>query len=132
MSSIDKLAWILVKDKRVLYVRSKGKDLFFNPGGKREAGETDEEALMREVKEELGVSLVPESIRYVITVSAQAAGKPEGVMVEMKCFTADYSGTLTPRSEIEELAWFSSTDVHRTSAAGKLILEYLKNKNIIE
>ncbi|MFA0122432.1 NUDIX hydrolase, partial [Vibrio sp. 10N.261.48.A2] len=41
---IDKLAWIFIKDGKLLMVRSKGKELFYLPGGKREAGESDEQA----------------------------------------------------------------------------------------
>ncbi|MGC9551516.1 NUDIX domain-containing protein, partial [Vibrio metoecus] len=46
------LAWVLIQDGKLLAVRSKGKALFYFPGGKREAGESDEEALIREIKEE--------------------------------------------------------------------------------
>ncbi|MCC4820109.1 NUDIX hydrolase, partial [Vibrio lentus] len=31
---IDKLAWIFIKDGKLLMVRSKGKELFYLPGGK--------------------------------------------------------------------------------------------------
>ena len=43
---IDKLAWIFIEDGKLLMVRSKGKELFYLPGGKREAGESDEQALV--------------------------------------------------------------------------------------
>ena len=133
MASIDKLAWILLKDRTVLFVRPSGKEIFLNAGGKREGDETDEEALIREIKEELAVDLVPSSITYLETFSAQAAGHPEGTMVVITCFTADYAnGPLTPSSEIEELAWFTSKDAERTSITGRLILDYLKDKGLID
>ncbi len=132
MSPIDKLAWVLQQDRKVLYVRSKGKELFFNPGGKREGEETNEQALIREIKEELNVDLVQNTIKYMETFTAQAAGKPEGVVVEIKCYTAEHAGTLAPTSEIEELAWFTSDDMNRTSATGQLILKYLKDNNLID
>ncbi len=47
---IDKLAFIYVKDKKVLVTLSKGKDIWYLPGGKREENETDIQALTREVK----------------------------------------------------------------------------------
>jgi ADP-ribose pyrophosphatase YjhB (NUDIX family) len=131
-SFIDKLAWVCNKDRKTLYVRSKGKELFFNPGGKREGDETDSEALTREIKEELNIELVPDTIKYLETFMAQAAGKPEGVMVQIKCYAADSLGAPTPTSEIEELAWFTSADMHRTSATGQLILQWLKGQNLID
>ena len=129
---IDKLAWIEIQDRRVLYVRSKGKDLFYSPGGKREGEESDEQSLTREIREELDVALKPDTFTYLNTFSAQAHGKPEGTMVEIKCYTAEYDGELKPSAEIEELAWFTSGDVERTSVTGKLILAWLKDKNLID
>jgi 8-oxo-dGTP pyrophosphatase MutT (NUDIX family) len=131
METIDKLAWLLVVDRKVLYVRSKGKDLFFNAGGKREGSETDEQALIREIREELGVSLVPASIKYLAEFSAPAHGKVEGTLVRIKCFSADHQGELSPQSEIDELAWFSSKDRERTTATGKLILDWLAGQGMI-
>jgi len=74
---IDKLAWIYVKDKKILTTRSKNKDTYYIPGGKREPGESDEAALIREIQEELSVDIIPETITYVNTFEAQAHGKPE-------------------------------------------------------
>ncbi|MEN0678887.1 NUDIX domain-containing protein [Plesiomonas shigelloides] len=93
---IDKLAWILIRDGKLLTVRSKGKSLFYLPGGKREAGESDEQALLREIKEELDVDLIPETIKYIGTFEAQADGKSEGVTVKLSCYLSDYSGHLHP------------------------------------
>ena len=45
---VDALAWVCVRDGRVLKVRSRGKDVFYLPGGKREPGESDAAALVRE------------------------------------------------------------------------------------
>ncbi len=56
---IDKLAWLTFKDQQLLCARSHGKHIYYIPGGKREAGESDEAALMREIEEELAVALKP-------------------------------------------------------------------------
>ena len=55
MKVIDKVAWILVRDGRVLSTRSRGKSVWYIPGGKREAGESDLETLARlaQIKSEL-------------------------------------------------------------------------------
>ena len=36
MKLIDKIAWLLIKDGKVLSTRSFGKDAYYFPGGKRE------------------------------------------------------------------------------------------------
>jgi 8-oxo-dGTP pyrophosphatase MutT (NUDIX family) len=47
MKQIDKLAWIELTGKTILLTKSYGKDVFYIPGGKRDIGETDEQALLR-------------------------------------------------------------------------------------
>jgi 8-oxo-dGTP pyrophosphatase MutT (NUDIX family) len=61
---IDKLAYIEIKDRKLLVTLSQGKDTWYIPGGKRNGNETDLEALAREVKEELSVNLKPNTDRY--------------------------------------------------------------------
>ena len=111
---IDKLALILVRDRQQLVVRTAGKTAFFTPGGKREEGESDAEALVRECKEELAVDIAAETMTPYGVFQAQAFGKPEGTMVRMTCYTADYTGQLTASSEIEELVRVSTAE-HTTS-----------------
>ena len=54
MTLIDKIAWIELADGKILSTRSRGKDVYYLPGGKREPGESDIDALVRELREELG------------------------------------------------------------------------------
>lgn len=133
MDLIDKLAWIAISERKILVTRSRGKDAWYIPGGKREPGETDREALIREVKEELSVDLLPDTLSYFETFTAQAHGKPEGVFVQMTCYTGEYKGVLQPASEIAEMAWLTSTvDYHLLSPVDRIIFSYLKEKDLIE
>lgn len=131
---IDKLAWIYIKDRKLLGARSKGKIPFYVPGGKREPGETDLEALNREVTEEFDVHLVPDSTHFFGIFEAQAHGKTEGTIVRMACYTADFIGTMQPQAEIEEIGWlvFSDRDTDKCSPVDKLILDDLQSKNLID
>ncbi|KJG38563.1 NUDIX hydrolase [Photobacterium angustum] len=128
---IDKLAWVLIQDGKFLVVRSQGKALFYLPGGKREAGESDIEALTREIKEELSVDLIPNSIKYMETFTAQADGKAEGISVKLTCYFADYSGVLIPASEIEEQRFIDSDDESLCSTAALAVLKWLEEKSLI-
>jgi 8-oxo-dGTP diphosphatase len=129
---IDKLAWINIRDRKVLSTRSKNKDTYYIPGGKRDGDETDSQALIREVKEELSVDIIPETIKPFGVFEAQAHGKPEGVMVRMTCYTAHFKGELKPDSEIDEIVWLTHKGRERSSPVDKLILDYLKEKNLID
>ena len=129
---IDKLAFIEIQNRKVLETCSFGKDKWYIPGGKREEGESDTQALMREVKEELGVELVPETIQHYGTFEAQAHGKPEGTVVRMTCYTAQYSGTLVPQAEVEKLDWFDYSKRDSVSPVDQLIFDDLKSKSLID
>jgi len=96
---VDKLAYIFIQDGKILVSLSKGKDTWYIPGGKREAGESDQEALIREVEEELTVNLIFDTIKKYGVFEAQAHGKPEGTIVRMTCYTADFEGQLQPSAE---------------------------------
>lgn len=128
---IDKLAYILIKDGKILTTLSKGKDRWYIPGGKREAGETDEEALIREVKEELAVDIRAETIRYYGTFEAQAHGKPEGTIVRMTCYEAEFDGELKASSEIAEFAFVSYEWKNKSSVVDGLIFDDLKQRDLI-
>ncbi len=132
MSYIDKLAYLHIKDRRVLMARSKNNDKFYIPGGKREAGESDQEALMREIDEELSIKLLENTIKYIERFEAQAHNKPEGVRVRMTCYDGDYQGTIKASSEIEEISWLKHEDRFRTGHVDIIIFDWLKDKNLID
>ena len=50
MTLIDKVAWIRLADGKILSTRSRGKDVYYLPRGKREPGETDVQTLVREIR----------------------------------------------------------------------------------
>ncbi len=128
---IDKVALLYLKDHRVLTTRSKGKDVYYFPGGKREGVETDLETLSREIREELSVEIVRGSEVFYGIFEAQAHGKAEGITVRMTCYTAAFTGTLRPDHEIAEILWIDSADTEKVSPVDKLILADLKEKGLI-
>jgi 8-oxo-dGTP pyrophosphatase MutT (NUDIX family) len=131
MEIIDKVALIYLKNKQVLSTRSKGKDVYYLPGGKREEQETDQETLIREIKEELTVEIVKPSIKFYGIFQAQAHGKKVGVVVQMRCYTAQFTGKLRANSEIDEITWLSFGDRELVSPVDKLIFDDLHAKKFL-
>ena len=130
---IDKVALIYIRNKKVLFTKSKGEELYFLPGGKREKGETDIQCLMREIKEELGVNLISESAKHYGTYFATTVGLNSNRLLNMTCYQATFKGEPKPCSEIEELVWLSYADRNTKNApAGKTILDELYAKGLIE
>lgn len=133
MKEIDKIAFIYLKDGKILSTLSKGKDTYYIPGGKREGVETDEETLIRECKEELTIDILKDTIKYYGTFEAQAHGKAEGVLVRMTCYMADFEGEVSVASEIDEIKWldYSNLDVE-ISPVDKIIFKDLYDKHLID
>ena len=123
---IDTVAWVRVEGGRILCARSRGKDVFYVPGGKREGAETDLQTLVREVREELAVAVVAETVTHAGTYEAQAHGHPDGVVVRMSCYHGEYRGTPVASSEIEEVAWLSYADRPRVPPVDQLLFDDLK------
>ena len=129
---IDKLAYIYLQDKKILVTLSKGKDTWYIPGGKREEGESDAEALLREVQEELAVQLKEDTMELYGIFEAPAHGKSLGTLVRMTCYTAEPIGTFVPSSEIAEIDLFPYSLKHKTSEVDHLIMEDLYQNGLIE
>lgn len=125
---IDKVAWIHLEGSRILSTRSHGKDKYYLPGGKREPGESDAQCLRREIREELAVSLKPESLRPVGVFEAQAHGHPPGTNVRMSCYAAEYEGTLAASAEIAEFTWLTYADRERCSPVDQIIFDWLRDR----
>jgi len=128
---IDKLAWLSIKNGKLLTARSRNKALFYLPGGKRELGETDEQTLIREIKEEVSVDIIPSSIKYAQTFVAQADGKSDDVSVKLTCYFADFHGALNPAAEIDEIKFVTYQDNKLCSLASRTVIDWLKNKKLI-
>ncbi|MFI0452192.1 NUDIX domain-containing protein [Actinomadura sp. 6N118] len=129
---IDKVAWVRLEGGKVLSTRSRGKDTYYLPGGKREPGETDQQTLLREIEEELTVALAPDSVELLGVYEAQAHGHADGVMVRMTCYTGDYSGSLEASSGIDEVVWLSYADRERVSPVDQIIFDDLRASGRLE
>ncbi len=132
MKEIDKIAFIKIEKRKILSTKSKGKNRYYIPGGKREVGESDEETLIREISEELSVAILPSTIKYIGTFKAQADSHADGIIVKMTCYTAKYVGILKADNEIEEIRWLNYKDLDIVSAVDKIIFDFLKNKGDLE
>ncbi|NKY85286.1 NUDIX hydrolase [Nocardia veterana] len=127
---IDTVAWVLIEDGRILCARPSGKDEFYIPGGKREGAETDRQTLIREIAEELTVALIPDSVAHVGTYEAELPGDA-ATSVRMSCYTADYTGSLVPSSEIAEIAWFRYTDRDAVPPVDQLLFDDLVARGLL-
>ena len=129
---LDVVAWLCVENRRVLCARTRGNSVFYLPGGKRKRGESDWEAIAREVKEEISVKLVEGTLREAVLIEEEAHGFTTPTRVKMKCFWAEYEGEIVPSAEIDAIAWFTTADITKCAPANQRVLEYLHAQGLID
>ncbi|NQX11621.1 NUDIX domain-containing protein [Microbacteriaceae bacterium VKM Ac-2855] len=120
----------VIRDRRVLMVTARGRDVLYMPGGKVDAGETALDAAAREAREELGVTV--HELQELFTVTTQAHGEPEGRLVRMTVFSATALSEPAASNEIDALHWVGSADADRCPPAGRETLERLRDRDLID
>ena len=122
----------LVRERRVLMVTARGRDVHYMPGGKIDAGETPAQAAAREAYEEVALELDPDALVELFEVVTQAHGEPDGRLVRMRVFQAETDAAPVASAEVGALHWVTSADVDRCPPAGAEVLRLLVASGAID
>jgi 8-oxo-dGTP diphosphatase len=95
---------IIIRDKRILMVTGHGADYYWTPGGGIDEGESIIDALHREIKEELGVSVV--SAKHYMSYEVEYADQ------KATNFIVDINESIILSNEITNMRWLSAQDYH--------------------
>src|SRR3954447_3019098 len=120
---MEKVAWVHVHEGRLLVARNRDRERFYLPGGLQEPGESDAMTLVREVAEELNVTIDASTIGHFATVRSDRDGAPGSIV--LRCYTARHEGELRIGSEIAELAWVTAADRARLTSAEHQVIARL-------
>jgi 8-oxo-dGTP diphosphatase len=96
---------------RTLLVRKRGTSAFMQPGGKIEPDEQPVDALVRELREELGLVIDRATASPLGLFSAKAANEPDSA-VEAELFAISIAAEPMPAAEIEEMIWLDPGSTH--------------------
>ena len=126
MADINKTALLILKaDHTAFLANRKMRDGMLSqwlmPGGKIEEGETFEESLVREIREELSCELDPSSLEPIAEYEAPAAGQP-GKTVNIKLYSGVIQGEPVPTNEIVAIGWLGKKD-HENREVSEIIRE---------
>jgi 8-oxo-dGTP pyrophosphatase MutT (NUDIX family) len=128
-----KIAGIIIKNKKLLMVRKYNEPHFIMPGGRVLEGETKEQTLARELKEELNVELV--SMKLFKTWEAPHF-KDKNKIVKMETFLVEIKGNPKASSEINEIKWIDSNynqeDIKVASINEDYLIPELKKLKLID
>jgi 8-oxo-dGTP pyrophosphatase MutT (NUDIX family) len=133
METHHKIAGIIIKDKKLLMCRKYDEPHFIMPGGKVEEGESKEDTLKRELKEELGVEL--KSMKFFKTWEAPHF-RDKDKIVRMETYFVEIGGEPGQTAEIDEIAWIDSRykdkDLKIASIDEDYLVPELKERGLID
>ena len=95
------------KEKGLLFEKRTDNGMWCVPGGAIELGESLEEALKREVKEETSLDVFnPKMVDVKASVHLIYPNEDEVYYTDVVYVVEEYEGELNPDSESEELVWY--------------------------
>lgn len=109
---------------RAVVVRKRGTTGFMQPGGKIERGESAFAALVRELREELGIDVIGDETEFLGSYEAPALNEP-GQTVRAEVFALTTDLPLMTGNEIDELYWLESPNDVDSVELAPLTLEVL-------
>ncbi|MGD8193594.1 NUDIX hydrolase [Herbiconiux sp. P18] len=132
LPTIRVAALALIRNRRLLMVTARGREVIYLPGGKIDPGETAAEAAAREAHEEVSITVDPAALEPLFTVTVQAHGEPLGRLVEMQLFAGATPDAPRASSEVDAIHWVTSADAHRCPPAGAETLARLAALSLID
>ena len=124
-------ALIIKENKLLVLKKKKNTSHYILPGGKINKDETSEDALLRELKEELNISITKNNIEFI--TSMEVISQFENLPMTSYIFKVDYKGDFSIDNEIAEFSWLNLDNYNEKDVASLLrkLIPYLKEKNLI-
>ncbi len=125
---------IVIKNKQLLLAYSKNKQAWYLPGGKIDKGETAIQSLIREIKEELNLTIEEQDLTFYRHIAAPAYGEAAHIIMEQDSFLYELTQEINPANEIAAVQFFDLPSYHKEPAQvpGVLLLfEHLEEDGLI-
>ncbi len=133
MKTIHKIAAMVIQDNKFIMVRKFGKDTWTSLGGRIEEGETEEECLLREIKEE--VNCDAKILRKLGDFSDKAAF--DDAMIKLSVYLVELIGT--PEiidNELEEFMFigknYAEEGIKLTKVMKSQVIPHMIKENLLD
>ncbi len=90
----------------------------------------EEDCLAQKILQDLEVTLIGRTIRFLFSFNAQADGMPDDTMMETRCYGSDFEGILRPTARVTKLHWLYCCDSYLTTESGGAFLQTLWGRGI--
>jgi len=120
---LKRISAVVIKDKKILLVTGYDESFYWTPGGKAEKNEREEDALKREIKEELNLNII--SLKKCMKYIEKNITTKEPM--EVCCYLVETSRILKPQKEITKFIWAKKEDI----LSKKIILTKNTKNNLI-
>ncbi len=107
MEEKTRIAGVVIKNGKLLFLKGKGYEELWVPGGTLEEGETNEECLKREFKEEIGVDIT--EMKFFKEYDGFSFYRPTQKL-NWTVYIVKIDGEIKPDAEIESFLWLSKED----------------------
>ena len=123
----ERVAAIIIKNKKILLVTGYEEKFYWTPGGKIEGKESHESCLKRELFAELGIK--PTSIRHYAKFTLP--NEIKGIEQVNHYYLVQCNGKIRPGSEVTKVIWYSKQNfLSKNPLVSKGIEEHLIPKLI--
>lgn len=122
MRDRDRVAALIIRDKKLLLVTGPEASYYWTPGGKIEEGEDHEKALRREIREELGAEIINPTYYTKMEYINQTSMNQQTSYY----YLATMEGELTPAAEITDYGYFDLEGLHTVAH-----LNFMNDNNMV-
>lgn len=127
---IDRVAWIYIRDGKVLFLKERNRSGFYLPGGDKIAGSPDAGLLAGYLTHLLGIRAETEGIEYLGTYESRYGARPPAAFIRQHCYAMPFRGSLRATGNLE-LYWFGYENREGLSEADGKILAGLQEKGLL-
>ncbi|WP_373072643.1 NUDIX hydrolase [Zeaxanthinibacter enoshimensis] len=129
--TVDRLAWVNIREGKLLALQFKEHVAMELPGGRRIPGRSDAANLQNLLEIELGLQPVMSTLTYLHTFEDQGSATSHGGILRQTCYSAEFKGTIRPHPSVRSVAWLGREELGKLAPSSRIIADYLVSRGLL-